>query len=63
MHVPIQKSVDDIRQLFEQMAIVGDLAMRRAMREAFHEPGNHRVPPDLLDCGYTLMRCEASVWL
>ena len=39
VRVPIPEAVDDIRDLVDQIALVGDRAMRRAMREAFHELG------------------------
>lgn len=39
VRVPIPEAVEDTRDLVDQVAIVGDRAMRRAMREAFYELG------------------------
>ena len=39
VRIPIPEAVEDTRTLVDQIALVGDQAMRRAMRDAFHTLG------------------------
>ena len=59
VRVPIPEAVEDTRELVDQMAIVGDLAMRHAMREAFHELGLLLEPSGA--AGLAALRLHAHV--